>query len=277
MNLHKLIPKHKSDFSTMEELKRLSNEDFKEIGMEILEWFQDINWCIAGDIRDLIVQKQDVMIEHILIVLNGYDEWWKYWIVTNILPELSEGNIKMLLPKLMSIYYSPTPSEIEVEVYDEVVNFLHDEKYKNNKGEIINFVIDLWSKGKLPCINGILLSDGRIYSNIRSLENKNNKEAIYNYLVDVNKYSDFYDYINILSEDQYKGYKIFCGDTSHESYGYTLVLSEKDEFEWLLFDKINPIEKFIVRDNVIYATNNCSEEFVLPIYNPESFKIISKN
>lgn len=118
--LTKLIPKHKNDFSNIEELRGLPQEEFRKIGLEILEWFQDINWPIAREIRDLIILKQDVMTQHILKVLDGDDEWWKYWIVTNIVSYLNQQNLEALMPKLYDMFKNPTDAEKREDVTTEI-------------------------------------------------------------------------------------------------------------------------------------------------------------
>ena len=274
MNLKDLIPKHKSDFSSIQQLETLTDEDFEKIGLEVLAWMQDINWPIAAAIRDLVVSKQNVMTGHILTVLKGEDEWWKYGLITNVLPFISKNNLEHLLPQLGKMYDAPTPAEIKEEVHDEVVNFLHDNAHRDNRQEISNLIFSLWEEEKLPDIGGLLLKDGKFYKNIRFLQDKTNKHLIYNYLVDLEKYNQAFGYIYIVQKIECKNYTIYCGDSSHGSIGYILVLNAQGEFEFLLFDEINPIEQIELKEGVIYASNNCGEQFILSVDHPENYKIV---
>lgn len=123
MKYKNLIPRDKFDTSTISKLEVISDSDFEAIGMEILTWVQDINWPIASEMVRLIVLRQDVMMHHIETVLRGSDEIWKYWIITNIIPNINENNLKKIYPRLLEISLNPTIDEIESGTYEEIKLF----------------------------------------------------------------------------------------------------------------------------------------------------------
>lgn len=272
-----LIPKHKNDFSAINALKKLDDAQFKEIGMPILEWLQDVNWPISKEILDLVVKHQSVMTDPILTVLDGSDEWWKYSIITLVLPKLEKETIQALLPKLYAMSEEPTTDEKEIEVFQEVRDFLYDQGYLKMEKEVSELIFKLWNERRLPYIDGLLLQDGKYFANIRRLEKLENTHLLYSYLPNIEKYQDFFGEIDIFKTVNEGKYTVYCGDASHGSFGYILVLDENKEFNWLLFDDINPIVDIRVEDGNIYGINNCDEVFILPLKNPANYKIVSPN
>lgn len=138
------------------------------------------------------------------------------------------------------------------------------------KDYLQELVLNLWLDEKLPIINGLLLNNGDFYSDIR------NSPVRLSQTFDPNEtdFNDWFSCIDIFQSEEYKNYKVYAGDGSHGSEGYVLVLTSDDKFLWLLFDEINPIERFEIKDDIIFAINNCGVKFILPIHHPEKYQVI---
>lgn len=126
MDAKKLIPKDKFDDSTISKLIELDDESFKEISDDILEWMADMNWPIASDMVDIVILKQDIMVDSIVEVFKGQDDIWKYWIIVKILPSIRKENLISILPYLNDIKENPTKNEIAEEVYSETITLLNN-------------------------------------------------------------------------------------------------------------------------------------------------------
>ena len=48
-----LVPKNKFDFSGMEELMKLSDEEIEPVIPELLAWMKDMNWPVAKEMPAL--------------------------------------------------------------------------------------------------------------------------------------------------------------------------------------------------------------------------------
>lgn len=137
--------------------------------------------------------------------------------------------------------------------------------------DIANLIHHLWKQGRLPLVEGLLLSDGTIYKNV--LKNTLHQPEQWN--AADKDYTNWYSEIDISQSEEYGPYKIFAGDGSYGSDGFILVLSKSGSFHWLLMDTINPIEAFTVQNKTIYARNNNSQEFIIPIDKPAEYQISS--
>jgi hypothetical protein len=101
--LHELLPKVKDDDSTIEELKKLTDEQIEPIIGSLLEWLQDFNWPVAKEILPIVCQHQNVAMPHITAVLRGDDSQWIYWIIVLLVPRLTEGNKESLKSDIISL------------------------------------------------------------------------------------------------------------------------------------------------------------------------------
>jgi len=52
--INELLPKNKSDDSTIEQLSQLSDEQMKPLISSLLKWLQDYNWPIAKKVLPII-------------------------------------------------------------------------------------------------------------------------------------------------------------------------------------------------------------------------------
>lgn len=108
-----LIPKNKSDFSTIEELNKLSPDDITPLLPKLLEWIQDINWPIAQEMIKILTKHQVLMVPILknILVPEQTDDVWKYWIISALLPNFSNETLSLLLDELKRIATNPTEGE----------------------------------------------------------------------------------------------------------------------------------------------------------------------
>lgn len=109
-----LLPKSKFDFSGMEELKMLSDEEIMPILPELLEWMKDMNWPVAKEMPELLSKHQQVIIPCIIEALQPeqLESDWKYYIIQFLLPLLEGKYLNKLKPCLERIAEHPTQGEI---------------------------------------------------------------------------------------------------------------------------------------------------------------------
>ena len=117
-----LIPKHKHDHEVISGLKELSFEQIKSIVPELLEWLQDINWPIAGQIVNVLEPFVDQIIPEIIKILKTDDGLWKLWILVTLGRTTTNP---LLLREIERIAKFPSPDEIEDEVNLEAISILN--------------------------------------------------------------------------------------------------------------------------------------------------------
>ena len=112
-----LVPKNISDFSGMEELKKLSDEEIAPVIPDLLAWMKDMNWPVAKEMPDLLAPHQKVLIPHIIEILQPEQSEcdWKTYIIWELLPLLDEKYLSMLKPSLERIVKNPTSGELYEE------------------------------------------------------------------------------------------------------------------------------------------------------------------
>ncbi|MDE7446247.1 MAG: DUF5071 domain-containing protein [Lachnospiraceae bacterium] len=108
-----LVPKNKFDFSGMDELRLLSDEEIMPILPALLEWMMDMNWPIAREMPELLSKHQRVLIPVIIEALRPEQSEcdWKTYIIQFLLPLLDEDYLRMLKISLERIAESPTWGE----------------------------------------------------------------------------------------------------------------------------------------------------------------------
>ncbi|MEY8268498.1 DUF5071 domain-containing protein [Lachnospiraceae bacterium 64-25] len=116
MNLKRvedLIPKNIFDFSGIDELKMLSDEEIMPIMPALLEWMKDMTWPIAKEMPMLLSEHQKVLIPCIIEALRPeqFECDWKTFIICILLPLLDKEYLSMLKVSLERIAESPTWGE----------------------------------------------------------------------------------------------------------------------------------------------------------------------
>jgi hypothetical protein len=100
VDIEKLIPRDKFDFDTVNELKKLSKESLKLIIPQLFEWTQDMNWLIANDIADILINLGRDSLPEIRKILNCGDADWIYFCLSFIVSEIQLDIIEELRMEL---------------------------------------------------------------------------------------------------------------------------------------------------------------------------------
>lgn len=108
-----LVPKDKFDFSGMDALRGLSEEEIAPVLPELLVWMKDMNWPVAGEMPALLAAHGEAVVPCIIEVLRPEQPEcdWKYYIITALLPLLKEETLCRIRPCLERIADEPTPEE----------------------------------------------------------------------------------------------------------------------------------------------------------------------
>ena len=134
IDVYDLVPKNKFDSSNIERLKHLTNNEIEPILPSLLEWIQDCNWPVAGDILSVLALHQSALVPLIHRVLSPHekDEIWKYWIITCLAPLFSDKSINYILPDIQRIAEKPTQGESREEVQEAAITFLQNRLSKTS-------------------------------------------------------------------------------------------------------------------------------------------------
>lgn len=125
MDIKKLLPKDKFDNSNLEKISKLNKEEFSLISDELLTWLQDANWSIFNDVLEVLIYRQDEIIDKVKIILKTDDFMWQYWILLFLYPKLRMENKDKLNKELNNIAQkSPSDNEDEQEVIELVKKIL---------------------------------------------------------------------------------------------------------------------------------------------------------
>ena len=103
MKIKELIPKDKSDFSNIDKLYGLTDEEIKPIIYELLEWLQDYNWPVAQKLVPVLNEREDLVFPYISTILNGNDNMWKYWIMELLIPNFTKKHKEELKEDLLKL------------------------------------------------------------------------------------------------------------------------------------------------------------------------------
>ncbi|GLC83285.1 DUF5071 domain-containing protein [Lacrimispora brassicae] len=109
-DITRLIPKDKSDFSTVEELKTVSIQDCIPILANLLNWLQDMNWPVAKEIIQILPRFHKKLIPHIRDVFESDDDIWKYWVI-DLIGEFPMETAILLKDDIKRLAYNPNPGE----------------------------------------------------------------------------------------------------------------------------------------------------------------------
>lgn len=125
-NVFELIPKNKFDFSTINQLMRISEDDVQPILSKLLDWIADFNWPIAEDVCKVLARFPNSITPLLKEALNpnAEDEILKYWIILKLIPLLPRNTQMLLKEDLCRIYEHPTTSEKIQEVDEQAETIL---------------------------------------------------------------------------------------------------------------------------------------------------------
>lgn len=133
--VEKLVPQNKFDFSSIEELNTLSDEEIAPILPSLLEWMKDMNWPIAQEMSALLAKHQKIIVPRIMEVMKPeqLECDWKNFIIWALLPKLDVEYLVMMKPCLLRIVENPTQGELSEETDIEAKNFLRENGWMEKK------------------------------------------------------------------------------------------------------------------------------------------------
>ncbi len=118
------IPSDKSDIQACKQLEITPLNEVRPFISELLVWLQDFNWPVAVFVKQKLIQFDEELIKPIKVVLSGNDVIWKYFILTELIPEVKINVIDSLQPELKQIAYSPSDDEKSKEVDKLALKYL---------------------------------------------------------------------------------------------------------------------------------------------------------
>ncbi|MEK3917236.1 DUF5071 domain-containing protein [Paenibacillus sp. FSL H7-0331] len=116
MEISDLIPRNKFDFERVYELKKLDVKVLKPILPYLFEWIQDINWPIATEIAQILVECKEEGLPNIRLILKGDDYDWKYFCLTAVVKDLPKEIKKELTRDLERLTFNPSKDDVLFEI-----------------------------------------------------------------------------------------------------------------------------------------------------------------
>ena len=77
---HPLIPEHKFDIKTAQLAASAGFPAVEPVLYELLEWIQDCNWPVAGELLPFLASVGEPLAPHIRRAFASDDYIWQYWI-----------------------------------------------------------------------------------------------------------------------------------------------------------------------------------------------------
>ncbi|MBY9007578.1 MAG: DUF5071 domain-containing protein [Candidatus Lokiarchaeota archaeon] len=122
-DLKGLIPKHKSDFESVDKIIKLGYPKIKPILPELLNWMQDGNWPIYRTLAPFLSSIGIEIIPEIKNILQSEDYIWQYWCLVGIVEVIGKKAIYLLKNQLERLRDNPTEEE-KAEYLQEVASDL---------------------------------------------------------------------------------------------------------------------------------------------------------
>ena len=116
VNLDALIPQHKNDIEAARRAGAAGYPVIEPILGDLLEWMQDMNWPVATEIEDILRTVGAPVSPHILNVLRGDDDIWKYWVLTRLAVDFDKESRAAIIDECVRIVNQPTAGELSEEV-----------------------------------------------------------------------------------------------------------------------------------------------------------------
>jgi len=116
MNLANCVPKNKSDFAALDQANRVGFPALNPVLPELLVWLQDMNWPVAERVAALLSGAGEEILPHIRSVLSSNDSAWKYWVLTELVPNLDVHVFSELTSDLVKLAESPAGEDREESV-----------------------------------------------------------------------------------------------------------------------------------------------------------------
>lgn len=116
VNLQDLIPADKYDTAAVQRAQVAGYPTIAPILGDLLEWMQDMNWPVASDIEELLAPIGAPISPHVLKVLRGGDDIWKYWVLTRLAVNFDREARQPIIDECVRIVNHPTAGELAEEV-----------------------------------------------------------------------------------------------------------------------------------------------------------------
>lgn len=116
MNIKEMLPKSKTDYNSVIQLRMVNKDALRPIIPDLLIWLQDINWPISSDIGEIVLQFNAELIPYIQEILKTDDDIWKYYILTEVVSKLSKEAKLGLIDELNRLSKNPSEGEREERV-----------------------------------------------------------------------------------------------------------------------------------------------------------------
>ncbi|MEM1354850.1 MAG: DUF5071 domain-containing protein [Planctomycetota bacterium] len=115
-DLQSLLPKHKSDFESVNNLLALGYPEIAPLLPDLLEWLQDGNWPISNIISEFLTTIPEHTAPLIWNVLRGDDYVWKYWCISQLIRKMPSRLAEQFRSELTRLTESPTVVERQEEL-----------------------------------------------------------------------------------------------------------------------------------------------------------------
>ena len=119
------IPTNKLDIQACKQLEIAPLNEVQPFISELLVWLQDFNWPVAPFVKQKLIQFDEELIKPIKVVLSGNDVVWKYFILTELMPEVKNKVIDALQLELKQLAYSPSDDEKSEEVDKYAMKYIN--------------------------------------------------------------------------------------------------------------------------------------------------------
>lgn len=107
----RILPLDKGDMEACDNMALASDELVIPHIKELLTWLQDMNWPVAKRVSKRLAMLGVELIPALRDVLNGEDEDWKYWLISNFLHDVNDDVFQALFFNIKKIQRHPTASE----------------------------------------------------------------------------------------------------------------------------------------------------------------------
>jgi Domain of unknown function (DUF5071) len=116
----RIVPVNRFDDEAVDNLRRADKAAVLAQARPLLQWLQDINWPVAGDVAEVLRPYANDLKAELLEILRGDDGVWKYWCIGCLIdmapvPRLDDE----LLAELRRLADLPSRGEQEHEPIDE--------------------------------------------------------------------------------------------------------------------------------------------------------------
>lgn len=118
-NYTEYLPRNKYDSERVSQLKNMNRNERLPLLPGLMEWIQDMNWPIAAEVAELLLNCPNEIVPLIKDVFITDDDIWKYWCLEVLVKRLPEESKKLFKGNLIRLIERPTAGE-KLEELDEI-------------------------------------------------------------------------------------------------------------------------------------------------------------